>query len=115
MALGQQKAFVLKVLAETHDKAMYVGLQNTLQELISRVEDLTTTNLMEIPDKILKEVLQKSLVSQGRLLKPVEMIHSSDIFTQNVPKKCSVKLSELKLVTFKGDLEEWPTFLEYFS
>ena len=78
------------------------------------VEGLTTKNLMEIPDKIHKEVLQKSLVAQGRLLKLVERIHSLDILTQNVPKKHSVKLPKLKLVAFKRDLEEWPTFWSTF-
>ena len=78
-ALVQQNAFVLEELAETRDKAIYVGLRNVLQELISRVEGLTTTNLTEIPGKIHKEVLQKSLVAQDRLLKLVERIHSLDI------------------------------------
>ena len=70
--------------------------------------------MTEIPDKIHKAVLQKSLVAQGRLLKLVERMHSLDIVTQNVPKKCSIKLPELKLITFKGDLEEWPTFWSSF-
>ena len=116
MASGHQNTFVLEELAETRDKATCVGLRNTLHKLINRVEGLTTTNLTEIPDQIHKEVLQKSLVAQGRLLKLVETMHSLDTFTftQNVPKKRSVKLPELKFVTFNVDLEEWPTFWSTF-
>ena len=50
---------------------------------------------------------------QVKILERVNFVMSSRHVTPTV-KKCSVKLPEVKLITFKGEFNEWNTFWSSF-
>ena len=111
-ALEQHSQTVCNRLTESLDYDSYECLLNDLKVRITELEGATKAEGRNLPTSESGEVQAALVVARGWQVKLLERIHFIMLARQVTPvvKKRSAKLPEIKLITFKGEFDEWETF-----
>ena len=100
-------------LAESYDQITYTKLCDNFKQQISELENAYATGSDDLTQVEQGEVLA-SLSSarcwQIKLLERINFINSLSNVQSTAIEKEFVRLPEVKLVTFKGNFDEWETF-----
>ena len=115
-ALEQCSKTVCNKLTESLDSDEYGSFLNSLKVRITELEAATGPDGESLTTSESGEVQAVLIVSRGWQVKLLERINFIVLPRQVAPviKKHSVKLPEIKLVTFKGEFDEWNTFWSSF-
>ena len=111
-ALEQCSKTLCSKLTESLDSNEYKSLYDDLNTRISELEAATGPNGEELMTSEQGEVQATLVVARGWQVKLLERINFIVTARQVTPviKKCSIKLTEIKLITFKGEFDEWSAF-----
>ena len=115
-ALDHRSKTVCSKLTESLDSDKYMSLYDDLKARISELESATGTDGERLTTSKQVEVQATLRVARGWQVKLLERVNFFVRSRQVTPavKKCSVKLPEIKLITFKGEFDEWNTFWSSF-
>ena len=111
-ALEQYSQTVCSKLTELLDSDEYRSLYDNLKDRISDLEAATGPNGEELTMSEQGEVQADLSVVRGWQVKMLERVNFIVTARQVMPviKKQSVKLPGIKLITFKGEFDEWNAF-----
>ena len=101
-------------LTESLDCDTYTSLYNELKKQISELETASASCGEGLTSSEQGEVLATLNVAKGWQVKLLARVNYISLSRQTTAKKCFVKLTEFKLITFKGDFDEWNTFSSSF-
>ena len=104
-------------LAESYDQITYTNLCDNFKQQINELENAYAAGSDDLTQVEQDEVLA-SLSSascwQNKLLEQINFFSSMSNVQSTVVKKRFGRLLEVKLVTFKGNFDEWETFWSSF-
>ena len=118
VSLGKLTLQIRDHLSESFDQDTYVNLLEEVKQSIVDIESLTATISKEA-EPVDGEVYiivsdarswQIKLINRIHFLKSLKLSANSNVSSSNVIKMKPGRLSEVKLVIFKGDFEEWENF-----
>ena len=115
-ALEQHSQTVCNRLTESLDYDSYESLLNDLKFRVTELEAAAWNEEGSLPAIESGEVQAALIVARGWQVKLLERMHFITLARQVTPvvKKQAAKLPEIKLVTFKGEYDEWETFWNSF-
>ena len=114
--LEQHSQTVCNKLTKSLDYDSYENLLNDLKVRITELEAAARGEEGNLLTSESGHVQAALVVARGWQVKLLEKIHFIMLARQVTPvvKKRSAKLSEIKLITFKGKIDEWETFWSSF-
>ena len=115
-ALKQHSQTVCNRLTESLDYDRYESLLDDLKVRITELEAAARDEERSLPASESGEVQSALIVARGWQVKLLERMHFITLARQVTPvvKKRAAKLPEIKLVTSKGEYDEWETFWSSF-
>ena len=115
-ALEKYSQTVCNRLTESLDYDSYKSLLDNLKVRITELEAAARTEEGNLLASESGEVQAALVVARGWQVKLLERMHFIKLARQVTPvvNKRSAKLPEIKLVTFKGEYDEWETFWSSF-
>ena len=115
-ALEQCSKTVCNKVTESLDSDEHGSLLNSLKARIAELEAAAGPNGESLATSKSGEVQAALIIARGWQVKLLERINSIISAKQVTPvvKKRSVKLPDIKLITFKGEFDEWNTFWSSF-
>ena len=103
---------------ETHDHDTHNNLKN-LRSQVAKVQDNYKASWEDMSAAEQSKVLASINFAQGWVVKLMKRVNFLALDLRPsasvVMKKRSVKLPEIKLITFRGDFDEWETFWSTFK
>ena len=112
--LAHYNQVVCSKLTESLDHDAYTSLYNKLKRQISELESASASCGEGLTSSEQGEALATLNVAKGWQVKLLERVNFIALSRQITTKKRFVKLPEIKLITFKGDFDEWNTFWSSF-
>ena len=108
---------ILDKLADTLNLAQYQPLYDEIKARLAALELNQHSILDQMSQDVQEEVLVNKGIARNWQEKFLERIHSLTVSQQasaTMPKMRHAKLSEIKLLTFGGNYDEWDSFWSSF-
>ena len=119
-ALATVRSLAINVrdqLAESYDQITYTNLCDNFRQQINELQNAYAAGFNDLTQVEQGEVLASLSSARCRQIKLLERINFISLMSNvqsTVVKKKLGRLPEVKLVTFKGNFDEWETFWSSF-